>query len=173
MDKTYTLDDLSKLDPGTTIICDDIPYNMTCSFFTYKDWEVQIIRNVIEYKKKYKKWPNFLTAHPVTFDNCTEEVEKILASTQQNTDTSESTNEFDWNTFDIEAPIENYPIQAMSIDIHEGLFSTPLFTFLWLDCNSYKEGIYKLSFGINPGPDDGEEIDKSDEDEPLKLRLAA
>lgn len=33
MDKTYTLKELADLDPGTTIVCDTIPFIMTCSFF--------------------------------------------------------------------------------------------------------------------------------------------
>lgn len=53
MDKTYTLKELADLDSGTTIVCDTIPFIMTCSFFTYEEWEVQLIRNVIEFKKKY------------------------------------------------------------------------------------------------------------------------
>lgn len=43
---------------------------------------------------------------------------------------------------------------------------------LVLEINSYQEGIYKLSFGTNPGPDDGEDIDE-EYNEPIKVRKAA
>ena len=61
----------------------------------------------------------------------------------------------------------------MPVKIDDGMFITPLFSMLWLDTKSYKEGAYKLSFGTNPGPDDGEEIVKSEDTEPLQLRHAA
>lgn len=76
-------------------------------------------------------------------------------------------------TFDITKPVENYPLQKMPISIDDGMFITPLFSMLWLDNKAYKEGSYRLSFGTNPGPDDGEEFEDSDDGEPLKLRLAA
>ena len=54
MGKIFTLKELANLDSGTTIVCDSIPFTVTCSFFTYENWEVQIIRNAIEFKEKYK-----------------------------------------------------------------------------------------------------------------------
>ena len=60
----------------------------------------------------------------------------------------------------------------MPVKIDDGLFETPLFSMLWLDTNFYQEGIYKLLFGTNPGPDDGEDIDEED-NELIKLRKAA
>ena len=80
---------------------------------------------------------------------------------------------FDWKNFDINEPLEQYPIGSMPVKIDDGIFETPLFSMLWLDTNSYQEGIYKLSFGTNPGPDDGEDIDEAKDNEPIKLRKAA
>ena len=77
MDKTYTLEELSQLPDGTKIVCDSIPFTMTGSFFTYENWEVQIIRNAIDFKKKYNKWPNFMTANPVTYDNCFADIDPV------------------------------------------------------------------------------------------------
>ena len=174
MDKTYTLEELAQLPDGTKIVCDSIPFTMTSSFFTYENWEVQIIRNAIDFKKKYNKWPNFMTANPVTYDNCFAEVERIYKESMQRPCTDEALEEeFDWKTFDINKSIENYPLQTMPVEINDGLFITPLFSILWLDCKSYKEGLYKLSLGTNPGPDDGEDIDEKEDAEPLQLRQAA
>ena len=115
-----------------------------------------------------------MTANPFTFDNCIAEVEKIIEESLNNLpEQTQFLEEFDWNKFDINEPIEKYPIQTLPVNIDDGLFITPLFTILWLDSKSYKEGTYKLSFGTNPGPDDGEDIEEAETDEPLKLRLAA
>ena len=174
MNKTYTLEDLTKLDDGTPIVCDSIPFNMSCLFKTYENWEVQIIRNVIDFKKKYKEWPNFMTANPFTYENCFAEIERLIEESLNNPpEQTEPLEEFDWSKFDINEPIEKYPIQSLPINIEDGLFITPIFSILWLDKNSYEEDLYKLSFGINPGPDDGEDIEVAKNDEPLKLRLAA
>ena len=174
MNKTYTLEELTKLDEGTSIVCDSIPFTMNCSFKTYENWEVQIIRNVIEFKKKYKKWPNFMTANPFTYENCFAEIERLIEESLNNPpEQTEPLEEFDWSKFDINEPIEKYPIQTLPVSIKDGLFITPIFSILWLDSKSYKEGLYKLSFGTNPGPDDGEDIEEAENDEPLKLRLAA
>ena len=174
MDKTYTLEELARLDSGTTIVCDSIPFTMNCAFFTYENWEVQIIRNAIDFKKKYDKWPNFMTASPLTYDNCIAEIERIVEENQKcNEKTDKNINEFNWENFDIKEPVEKYPIQSMPVKIDDGLFITPLFTVLWLDTKSYIEGAYKLSFGTNPGPDDGEDILDSNNNEPLQLRLVA
>lgn len=174
MDKTYTLKELADLDSGTTIVCDTIPFIMTCSFFTYKEWEVQIIRNVIEFKKKNGQWPNFMIANTLTFDKCVDEVERVIEQGQQNGNKKNKPEEkFDWKNFDINEPLEQYPIGSMPVKIDDGIFETPLFSMLWLDTNSYQEGIYKLSFGTNPGPDDGEDIDEAKDNEPIKLRKAA
>lgn len=78
MDKTYTLEELAQLPEGTTIVCDSIPFVMNSFFFTYENWEIQIICNAIDFKKKYDKWPNFMTANPVTYDNCIAEIDKII-----------------------------------------------------------------------------------------------
>lgn len=174
MDKIYTLEELLDLGAGTKIICDSIPFTMVCSFFTYENWEVQIIRHAIEFKKKYGKWPNFITANPITYDNCIAEIDKIRDECEKRKGkVPEWIKKFDWNTFDINEPIEKYPIEFMPLRLHEGLFITPIFTILLLDCKSYQESIYKLSLGTNPGPDDGEDIEESDNDEPLKIRLVA
>ncbi len=174
MDKSYTLEELASLNPGTKIVCDSIPFTMNCSFFTYENWEVQIIRNAINFKKRYEKWPNFITANPLTYDNCIMEVERIVEESQKNKQTTkQQIEEFNWGVFDINTPIEKYPIQSMPVKIEDGMFITPLFSMLWLDAKSYKEGFYKLTFGTNPGPDDGEDIKDLDNDEPLQLRMAA
>lgn len=174
MDKTYTLEELARLPDGTKIVCDSIPFTMTGSFFTYENWEVQIIRNAIDFKKKYNKWPNFMTANPVTYDNCFAEVERIYKESMQRPCTDEALEEeFDWKIFDINKSIESYPLQTMPVEINDGLFISPLFSILWLDCKTYKEGLYKLSLGTNPGPDDGEDIEENDNSEPLQLRMAA
>lgn len=174
MDKTYTLEELARLPYGTIIVCDSIPFTITGSFFTYENWEVQIIRNAIDFKKKYNKWPNFMTANPVTYDNCFAEVERIYKESMQRPCTEEALEEeFDWKAFDINKSIENYPLQTMPVKINDGLFITPLFSILWLDCKTYKEGLYKLSLGTNPEPDDGEDIEENYNSEPLQLRIAA
>ncbi|MBO4857460.1 MAG: hypothetical protein J5527_02975 [Treponema sp.] len=177
MDKTFTLEELAQLPDGTTIVCDSIPFVMNSFFFTYEFWEVQIIRNAIDFKKKYDKWPNFMTANPITYDNCIAEIDRVIEESMQRPCIEEAFDEkekdFDWKIFDINKPIENYPLQSMPVKIDDGMFITPLFSMLWLDTKSYKEGAYKLSFGTNPGPDDGEEIDESEGAEPLQLRQAA
>ena len=61
----------------------------------------------------------------------------------------------------------------MPVKIDDGIFETPLFSMLWLDTTTYQEGLYKLSFGTNPGPDDGEDIENLDSKEPIKIRKAA
>ena len=175
MDKIYTLKDLADLDPGTTIVCDSIPFTMNCTFLTYENWEVQIIRNSINFKKKYGKWPNFMTANPLTFDNCIAEIEKIIETCQNNGNSKQTSQQkkYDWDNFDINEPIEMYPIQSMPVKIDGGMFVTPLCSMLWLDTISCNESLYKLSFGTNPGPDDGEHIKGLNNEEPLQLRMAA
>ncbi len=174
MEKIFTLKELADLDSGTTIVCDSIPFTVTCSFFTYENWEVQIIRNAIAFKKKYNQWPNFMIANPATFDNCVAEIDRIIEEIKNGKkEKKDIVKEFDWNNFDINEPIENYPISSMPVTIDDGIFKTPLFSMLWLDTTTYQEGLYKLSFGTNPGPDDGEDIEKQDDNEPIKLRKAA
>lgn len=115
-----------------------------------------------------------MIANPVTYDNCFTEVERIYKESMQRPCTEEVLEEeFDWKTFDINKSIENYPLQSMPLEINDGLFITPLFSILWLDCKTYKEGLYKLSLGTNPGPDDGKDIEENDNSEPLQLRMAA
>ncbi|MBR4683662.1 MAG: hypothetical protein IKO95_02465 [Spirochaetia bacterium] len=183
MYRIYSLEELSKLDAGTKIVCYDIPFNMRCSFFTYKDWKVQIIRNAIAFKKKNDKWPNFMTANPLTFENCWLEVERSIEEIDNNInmkwkridpfDKEKQIEPFDWETFDINESIDKYPIQIMPVTITDRLFSTPLFSMLWLDSKAYDENIYKLSFGTHPGPDDGEDFEEIDIGEPLLLRRVA
>ena len=78
MDKTYALEELAKLPDDTRIVCDSIPFTMTSSFFTYENWDIQILRNAIGFKKKYDKWPNFMTANSFTYDNCFAEIDRII-----------------------------------------------------------------------------------------------
>ena len=146
---------------------------MNCSFFTYESWEIQIIKNAIAFKKNYDKWPNFMIANPCTFDNCVAEIERVIEEGLKNGGAkNETVNAYDWNNFDINEPIDKYPIQSMPVKIDDGIFGTPLFSMLWLDSKSYQEDLYKLSFGTNPGPDDGEKLE-IDDDEPIKIRKVA
>ena len=102
-----------------------------------------------------------------------DEIERVIDQGQQNGNKkNEPEEKFDWKNFDINKSLEQYPIGSMPVKIDDGLFETPLFSMLWLDTNFYQEGIYKLSFGTNPGPDDGEDIDEED-NELIKLRKAA
>ena len=118
--------------------------------------------------------PFTMTSSFFTYDNCFAEVERIYKESMQRPCTEEALEEeFDWKAFDINKSIESYPLQTMPVEINDGLFITPLFSILWLDCKSYKVGLYKLSLGTNPGPDDGEDIEEKDDSEPLQLRMAA
>lgn len=67
----------------------------------------------------------------------------------------------------------NPNVQNLFVPCYNFHVVSPLFSMLWLDTNSYQEGIYKLSFGTNPGPDVGEDIDEAEDNEPIKLRKAA
>jgi len=146
-----------------------VPFNMLFRLWDLKKWDVELLEAVIDFRKKYNKWPTAIVASEQTYNRIEETLENGMEEGWQEQDvfiietddTDPSITEmYDWEDLNPDMDISDIEkLDLNRIPVYFGeKFESPFFSIDLLVDDRISEDLFRLMFGEGPGTDDGEPV---------------